>query len=475
MKVKSSPSGTDSYTNGKNNSKNGERLCTSPGVGTSLANEPGSAEPPAQRKKHAVSPFKASRLVAPAPGGTSSKVEVIHERLLALEEELAQARMETVTTRDLMLDMMENIIAALKDHGHKETADAVLQSIIDKQPRNSGTPAQKGLPRKLTAGEDSKLKSKGKKKAAVKAAPAAKTVKAKAPQPKSSMSASVLCDIEPADIEIAVEEPDQRSFSAVVAFTSRQIGPADVPMRPAKTSNVRAPDSATSRDKGALLVNVGTRTPFGLQQVRVRGIAAQRISVLKQELFRQCFIPTAIADIRKRAGKHNALVALANATDAMQILEQEHGSNSESSLDVRIRSHGKISNYVEFISSILQKGDMDRLYVYAEGAAVSKLTTVVEIVKRKSLVKFSQHVTVGDTLASPCDRRLRNVELASDDDNNDDDSTCRKRICRRGDWTTTIQETSAPSSKYAGGANAPASKKTSSEVWMQVEIGTERN
>ncbi|KAJ2214552.1 hypothetical protein EV179_002957 [Coemansia sp. RSA 487] len=435
MKVKSSPSGTDSYTNGKNNSKNGERLCTSPGVGTSLANEPGSAEPPAQRKKHAVSPFKASRLVAPAPGGTSSKVEVIHERLLALEEELAQARMETVTTRDLMLDMMENIIAALKDHGHKETADAVLQSIIDKQPRNSGTPAQKGLPRKLTAGEDSKLKSKGKKKAAVKAAPAAKTVKAKVPQPKSSMSASVLCDIEPADIEIAVEEPDQRSFSAVVAFTSRQIGPADVPMRPAKTSNVRAPDSATSRDKGALLVNIGTRTPFGLQQVRVRGIAAQRIS----------------------------------------ILEQEHGSNSESSLDVRIRSHGKISNYVEFISSILQKGDMDRLYVYAEGAAVSKLTTVVEIVKRKSLVKFSQHVTVGDTLASPCDRRLRNVELASDDDNNDDDSTCRKRICRRGDWTTTIQETSAPSSKYAGGANAPASKKTSSEVWMQVEIGTERN
>ncbi|KAJ1768609.1 hypothetical protein LPJ74_004718 [Coemansia sp. RSA 1843] len=155
--------------------------------------------------------------------------------------------METVTTRDLMLDMMENIIAALKDHGHKETADAVLQSIIDKQPRNSGTPAQKGLPRKLTAGEDSKLKSKGKKKAAVKAAPAAKTVKAKKKK-------------------------------------------------------------------------------------------------------------------RKRAGKHNALVALANATDAMQILEQEHGSNSESSLDVRIRSHGKISNYVEFISSILQKVRVENTY-----------------------------------------------------------------------------------------------------------------
>ncbi|KAJ2660773.1 hypothetical protein IWW48_002756 [Coemansia sp. RSA 1200] len=114
-------------------------------------------------------------------------------------------------------------------------------------------------------------------------------------------------------------------------------------------------------------------------------------------------------------------------------------SSEERALDVRIKQHGKISNYVEFITSRLETGDVDRLYVYAEGAAVSKLVTVVEIVKRKNQGKYSQQAAVGDTTASPCSRQQRSRE-------------------------------EHVASQFAKEEDALVPKKAPSEVWMQVAI-----
>ncbi|KAJ2853980.1 hypothetical protein FB639_006447, partial [Coemansia asiatica] len=53
-------------------------------------------------------------------------------------------------------------------------------------------------------------------------------------------------------------------------------------------------------------------------------------------------------------------------------------------LDMRITTHGKISLYAGHIISELGKNSNKTVYLYAEGAAIAKLVTVLEIVKRNS-------------------------------------------------------------------------------------------
>ncbi|KAJ2506087.1 hypothetical protein GGI11_006779 [Coemansia sp. RSA 2049] len=145
---------------------------------------------------------------------------------------------------------------------------------------------------------------------------------------------------------------------------------------------------------------------------------------------------------RKRGSKHGALLVSADPTETAHHnahKERRALGSEKGALDVRIKQHGKISSYVEFITGRLETGDADRLYVYAEGAAVSKLVTVVEIVKRKNQGRYRQQATVGDTAASPCSRLQRSKE-------------------------------DHVASESAKEEDKPVPKKASGEAWMQVAI-----
>ncbi|KAJ1944837.1 hypothetical protein GGF37_002002, partial [Kickxella alabastrina] len=55
---------------------------------------------------------------------------------------------------------------------------------------------------------------------------------------------------------------------------------------------------------------------------------------------------------------------------------------SELTLDMRITRQGKISNYAGHINKTFNESPQTVIYLYAEGAAVPKLISVIEIVKR---------------------------------------------------------------------------------------------
>ncbi|KAJ2862087.1 hypothetical protein GGH94_004504 [Coemansia aciculifera] len=75
--------------------------------------------------------------------------------------------------------------------------------------------------------------------------------------------------------------------------------------------------------------------------------------------------------------------------------------------DIRITTHGKIRNYAEYINGSLQTQPKRTLFIYAQGAAVSKLVTVLEIVKRAGHTGLTQSLTIGDSVNSPCVRRTK--------------------------------------------------------------------
>ncbi|KAJ2758276.1 hypothetical protein IWQ57_006875 [Coemansia nantahalensis] len=62
-------------------------------------------------------------------------------------------------------------------------------------------------------------------------------------------------------------------------------------------------------------------------------------------------------------------------------------------LAVRITSHGKTSGYVRHINTVLEEAP---LRLHAEGAAVCKLVTVVETVKRSGHAGLTASLAVGD-------------------------------------------------------------------------------
>ncbi|KAI9504955.1 hypothetical protein BX070DRAFT_244435 [Coemansia spiralis] len=84
--------------------------------------------------------------------------------------------------------------------------------------------------------------------------------------------------------------------------------------------------------------------------------------------------------------------------------------------DIQIKSNGKIRAYVDHVNKIFQEDCVHAVCLYAEGSAVSKLTTVLEIAKRTSTAKFSQLISIGDTHTSPCKRFLPKNEVGFDDD-----------------------------------------------------------
>ncbi|KAJ2454422.1 hypothetical protein EV183_001548 [Coemansia sp. RSA 2336] len=69
--------------------------------------------------------------------------------------------------------------------------------------------------------------------------------------------------------------------------------------------------------------------------------------------------------------------------------------------DVRITTHGKIRGYVQFINGKLGQKPKAPLKLFAEDAAICKLTTVLEIVKRSEHAGLSVSISIGDQLNNP--------------------------------------------------------------------------
>ncbi|KAJ2492559.1 hypothetical protein IWW37_001314 [Coemansia sp. RSA 2050] len=132
--------------------------------------------------------------------------------------------------------------------------------------------------------------------------------------------------------------------------------------------------------------------------------------------------------------------------------------------DVRITTHGKIRNYAEYINGSLQAEPKRPLFIYAQGAAVCKLVTVLEIVKRAGHTGLAQSLTIGDSVDSPCVRRAKTS------------STEPAESCARGMYSSALSKafSQAPSTE-AMASDAPTSEPTaeakqSGEPWMQVEL-----
>ncbi|KAJ2260205.1 hypothetical protein GGI01_003139, partial [Coemansia sp. RSA 376] len=98
------------------------------------------------------------------------------------------------------------------------------------------------------------------------------------------------------------------------------------------------------------------------------------------------------------------------------------------------------------------------------GAAVGKLVTVLEIVKRSGHTGLTQSLTIGDSANSPCTRRTKvpNAESAESS--------------ARGMYSTTLSKafTQDPSTETTAG-DAPKSEplaeaKQPGEPWMQAEL-----
>ncbi|KAJ1816674.1 hypothetical protein LPJ56_004239 [Coemansia sp. RSA 2599] len=91
----------------------------------------------------------------------------------------------------------------------------------------------------------------------------------------------------------------------------------------------------------------------------------------------------------------------------------EPAAKTDDVLDMRITTHGKISLYAGHIASELGKKTPKTVYLYAEGPAMAKLITVLEIVKRNPPCPGSQvasELSIGNTASSPCSRRSRDVQ-----------------------------------------------------------------
>ncbi|KAJ1723735.1 hypothetical protein LPJ53_001960 [Coemansia erecta] len=79
-------------------------------------------------------------------------------------------------------------------------------------------------------------------------------------------------------------------------------------------------------------------------------------------------------------------------------------------LDMRITTHGKIESYVAHITARLAAAAATAtaaattrpLFVYAEGPAVAKLVSVVEIAKRRRPGSTVCELSCGNTRSSPC-------------------------------------------------------------------------
>ncbi|KAJ2786388.1 hypothetical protein GGI15_001560 [Coemansia interrupta] len=72
-------------------------------------------------------------------------------------------------------------------------------------------------------------------------------------------------------------------------------------------------------------------------------------------------------------------------------------------LDMRITTHGKIEAYVAHITARLAAASARPFFVYAEGPAVPKLVSVVEIAKRRRPPGTTIcEMSCGNTRSSPC-------------------------------------------------------------------------
>ncbi|KAJ2688373.1 hypothetical protein IWW39_002266 [Coemansia spiralis] len=132
--------------------------------------------------------------------------------------------------------------------------------------------------------------------------------------------------------------------------------------------------------------------------------------------------------------------------------------------DIRITTHGKIRNYAEYINGSLQAQPKRSLFIYAQGAAICKLVTVLEIVKRDGHTGLTQSLTIGDSVDSPCARRAKNMGAESTES------------CARGMYSSALSKAfSQTPSTEAIVNDAPKSEpvaeaKQPGEPWMLVEL-----
>ncbi|PIA14305.1 hypothetical protein COEREDRAFT_88813 [Coemansia reversa NRRL 1564] len=139
---------------------------------------------------------------------------------------------------------------------------------------------------------------------------------------------------------------------------------------------------------------------------------------------------------------------------------------------VRITSHGKISAYANYINSALAKASICLLVidtclkqidisVFAEGPAVCKLTTVLEIVKRADHSGLTMTLEIGDGTNHP------HKPSSGATRESDDDAQPNKHV--RGMYGSKIN-TSTTSGKEHDEAITPPDDNRSNDVWMQATL-----
>ncbi|KAJ2080671.1 hypothetical protein H4R24_002908 [Coemansia sp. RSA 988] len=129
---------------------------------------------------------------------------------------------------------------------------------------------------------------------------------------------------------------------------------------------------------------------------------------------------------------------------------------------VRITSHGKINAYVNHINSTLIENPSDQISVFAEGSAVCKLATVLEIIKREGHSGLTTTLTIGDAANHP----HKHPPDATREP--DDDDQPNKHV--RGMYGSKIKNLTT-ASKERNEPIAPPDDKRSNDVWMQATLG----
>ncbi|KAJ2616939.1 hypothetical protein H4S08_000537 [Coemansia sp. RSA 1365] len=144
---------------------------------------------------------------------------------------------------------------------------------------------------------------------------------------------------------------------------------------------------------------------------------------------------------------------------------------------VRITSHGKISAYANYINSALTKASMclgvidksskqtgnpsAQISLFAEGPAVCKLTTVLEIVKRADHSGLMTTLEIGDATNHP------HKPLLDTTQETDDDAQPNKHV--RGMYGSKINTNTTPSKEHDKAIIPPDSNR-SNNVWMQATL-----
>ncbi|KAI8322271.1 hypothetical protein GQ54DRAFT_260321 [Martensiomyces pterosporus] len=128
-------------------------------------------------------------------------------------------------------------------------------------------------------------------------------------------------------------------------------------------------------------------------------------------------------------------------------------------IDVRITTHGKIRNYVDYVNKTISKRPKCALFLYAQGPAVGKLVTVLEVVKRQRPAGLTSSLSVGDAVSGPCKRSSgRCVEPK---DESQSETRARSAIGKCG---------SAASDQTTRSSDKSTPKASNGVVWMQAEL-----